>query len=255
MFGPRLPGCLVGGWLVLGLGGRRRLLELLLRVPFLELLVLVLFGADDARDRPARDADVDPGGDLDEELVVADAHHVTVEAAGGDDLVTDLDARDQLVLRRLPAPLRPDQEQPEQREEDHDDDQSVHGCNGIASRPSASSLNAANTPRSIASRARSVSSSTKRRLCRLSRRRPSSSCWLTRWRTYARLKRAQAGHPQRSSSGRGSRAKRAFRRLSRPSHVSALPVRAVRVGRTQSNMSIPRSTTSRMPSGSPMPMK
>ena len=50
-------------------------------------------------------------------------------------------------------------------------------------------------------------------------------------------------------------AKRALRRLSRPSQVSAEPVRAVRVGRTQSNMSTPRSITSRMPSGSPMPMK
>ena len=49
--------------------------------------------------------------------------------------------------------------------------------------------------------------------------------------------------------------KRALRRFSRPSHVSALPVRPSRVGQTQSNMSIPRSITSRMPSGSPMPMK
>ena len=32
-------------------------------------------------------------------------------------------------------------------------------------------------------------------------------------------------------------------------------VRAVRVGRTQSNMSTPASITSRMPSASPMPMK
>ena len=72
---------------------------------------------------------------------------------------------------------------------------------------------------------------------------------------YARLKRVHAGQPQLSSSGRGSRAKRALRRLSRPSHVSALPVRAVRVGRTQSNMSTPRAITSITPSGSPMPMK
>ena len=67
--------------------------------------------------------------------------------------------------------------------------------------------------------------------------------------------RVQAGQAQPSSSGRGSRAKRAFRRLSRPSQVSALPVRAVRVGSTQSNMSTPRAITSIMPSGSPMPMK
>ena len=47
------------------------------------------------------------------------------------------------------------------------------------------------------------------------------------------------GRRSGSSSGRGSRAKRALRRFSRPSHVSALPVRAVRVGSTQSNMSTP----------------
>jgi hypothetical protein len=68
-------------------------------------------------------------------------------------------------------------------------------------------------------------------------------------------KRVQAGQPQVSSSGAGSRAKLAFLRLSRPSHVSAVPVRPRRVGHTQSNMSMPRSMTSRMPLGSPMPMK
>jgi topoisomerase-4 subunit A len=87
-----------------------------------------------------------------------------------------------------------------------------------------------------------------------------------RWRSGERVRtetdlrpwlgeRAQAGHAQPSESGRGSRAKRALRMLSRPSHVSALPVRAVRVGRTQSNMSTPRAITSMTPSGSPMPMK
>ena len=69
------------------------------------------------------------------------------------------------------------------------------------------------------------------------------------------LKRMQAGHSQPSSSGRGSRAKRAFFRFRRPFQVSAEPVRAVRVGRTQSNMSMPAAITSRMPSGSPIPMK
>ena len=37
--------------------------------------------------------------------------------------------------------------------------------------------------------------------------------------------------------------------------VSAEPVRAVRVGRTQSNMSMPAPITRRMPSASPIPMK
>ena len=72
---------------------------------------------------------------------------------------------------------------------------------------------------------------------------------------YARVNLEQAGQSQRSSSGAWSRAKRAFFRLSRPVEVSAVPVRPIRVGRTQSNMSTPRSITSRIPSGSPMPMK
>src|ERR671924_297900 len=237
MFGPRLPGCLAGGGLLLGGGGLLELAPGLLLALFLGFfLVLFLVGPDDTRDRPPRDADVRPGRDLDEELVLADAHDVAVEAARGDDLVADLDVRDHLVQRRLPAPLRPDQQQPEEQEEDHDQDERAHGCNATARRPSASSLKAANSPRTIACRAWSAS-------------------WSTKCRTYARLKRAHAGHSQRSSSGRGSRAKRAFRRLRRPSQVRALPVRAVRVGRTQSNMSIPRSTTSRTPSASPMPMK
>jgi hypothetical protein len=72
---------------------------------------------------------------------------------------------------------------------------------------------------------------------------------------YAREKRAQAGQVQPSSSGRGSSANRALRRLSLPVAVSAEPVRAVRVGSTQSNMSIPAPITRRIPSASPIPMK
>ena len=43
--------------------------------------------------------------------------------------------------------------------------------------------------------------------------------------------------------------------VQRPVAVSAEPVRAVRVGRTQSNMSIPAPITRRIPSASPIPMK
>ena len=50
-----------------------------------------------------------------------------------------------------------------------------------------------------------------------------------------------------SSSGAGSRPKLAFLRFRRPSQVSAVPVLPRRVGKTQSNMSMPRSITSRMP--------
>ena len=66
-----------------------------------------------------------------------------------------------------------------------------------------------------------------------------------------RARRAAAALVERTRIAR----ELALRRLSRPSHVSALPVRAVRVGRTQSNMSTPRAITSITPSGSPMPMK
>src|SRR5919198_5381779 len=235
----RLPGRFLRSRLVLGLG-LLACLELALCV----LVLLVLLRPHDAGDRAPGDAHVRSGRDLDEELVVGDALDVAEEAARGDDLVAHLDVLDQRVLLGLAAPLRPDQEQPEEREEDDDDEEAGHDPNGIASRSIASALNAAKAPRSIACRAPAVRSSRKRRLCRLSRRRPRSSCWFTRWRRYARLKRAHAGHAQPSSSGRSSRAKRALRRLSRPSQVRALPVRAVRVGRTQSNMSIPRSTTS-----------
>src|SRR5919202_247206 len=244
----RLPGRFLGSRLVLGLG-------LLPRLELPLVLLVLLVGAEEAGHGAPRDADARAGRDLDEELVVGDALHVAEQAAGGDDLVAHLDVLDQRGLFRLAAPLRPDQEQPEEREEDHEDEEAGHDCNGTASRPSASALNEANSPFSIAARAPAGRSRRKRRLCRLSRRRPRSSCWFTRWRRYARLKPAQAGHAQPSSSGRGSRAKRALRRLSRPSHVRALPVRAVRVGRTQSNMSIPCSTTSSTPSGSPIPMK
>src|SRR5919201_2717758 len=241
----RLPGRFLGSRLVLGLGF----------LPGLELSLVLLFGPDDPRHRTPRDAHVRPRRDIDHELVVGDALDVAEETAGGDDLVADLDVLDQRVLLGLSTPVRPDDEQPEEDEEDDDDDESGHNRYGTARRANASSLNDAKAPRAIASRAPAVRSSRKRRLCRLSRRRPRSSCWFTRWRRYARLKRVHAGQAQPSSSGRGSRAKRAFRRLRRPSQVRALPVRAVRVGRTQSKMSIPRSITSSTPSGSPIPMK
>ena len=43
--------------------------------------------------------------------------------------------------------------------------------------------------------------------------------------------------------------------VERPVRVKAVPILAVRVGRTQSKMSTPRAMTSTSPSGSPMPMK
>src|SRR5919202_2888916 len=137
----RLPGRFLRSRLVLGLGLLARL-ELL-------LLLLVLLRPDDAGDGAAGDPNVRAGGDLDEELVVGDALDVAEEAARGDDLVAHLDVLDQRVLLGLAAPLRPDQEQPEEREEDHDDDEARHDRNGIASRASASDLKAAKAPCSM----------------------------------------------------------------------------------------------------------
>ncbi len=61
-----------------------------------------------------------------------------------------------------------------------------------ARRSSASALKAASSPRSIAARAPAVRSSRKRTLCSERRTSPSSSCWFTRWRRYAREKPVQA---------------------------------------------------------------
>ena len=72
---------------------------------------------------------------------------------------------------------------------------------------------------------------------------------------YAREKRVQAVQSHPSSSGAWSRLNRAFLRFRRPAAVIAVPVRPMRGGRTQSNMSIPAETASSTPSVSPMPMK
>src|SRR3954468_13179661 len=200
--------------------------------------------------------------DLDRHAVVVDLRDRPVDSAGGEHLVTDAQVADQLPLLVLTPLLRPDDDQVEEKERDDDDEEeprpaarSDDHSSGPFARRSTSSFQVRNSPRSIACRAAATRSSRKRKLCRLSSRSPRISCWLTRWRMYARLKREQAGHEHPSSRGRSSRAKRALRRLRRPSFVSALPVRAVRVGRTQSNMSMPRAITSSTPSGSPIPMK
>src|SRR5581483_8889090 len=153
-----------------------------------------------------------------------------VEPAGRDDLVPELDLVLHGGVRALTAP-RGQHEQPPDGDQDHDQDQESGHCS-LSSR---SRLYAANVPATIASRAPRVSSSANRRLWSDSSRNPKSSFWFTRWRMYARVKRVQAGQSQPSSSGRSSRAWRAFRRLILPVAVSALPVRAVRVGNTQSN--------------------
>src|SRR4051812_9981437 len=188
--------------------------------------------------------------------LVLDLADGAVDAAGGQHVDARLDRVLHLRLLNLALALWADEQQPHQPEQRDDHDQVPHVASSERrSLASASSLYDRSSPRSIAARAPATRSSTKRRLCRLRRRSPSISCWFSRCRTYAREKRVHAGQPQSSSSGRGSRAKRAPLMFSCPSQVSALPVRAFRVGRTQSNMSMPRSITSRIPTGSPIPMK
>src|SRR5262249_34095972 len=196
----------------------------------------------DGRDRAAVEADDGARRDLDVDDLVLDLSHRAVDAAGSQHILARLQRVLHPSLLDLLALLRPHEEQPHGGEEHDDDDQVAHVASG-ARRASASALYDRSSPRSIASRAPATRSSRERRLCRLSRRNPRISCWLSRCRTYARVNRAHAGHEHPSSSGRWSRAKRAALMLSWPSQVSALPVRALRVGRTQSNMSIPRSIT------------
>src|ERR671927_1870351 len=81
----RLPGRFLGSRLVLGLR----------HLAGLELSLVLFFGPDDPGHGAPRDAHVRAGRDLDEELVVGDALDVAEEAAGGDDLVPDLEALDE----------------------------------------------------------------------------------------------------------------------------------------------------------------
>src|SRR5947208_8112606 len=243
-------------------GGLPLLVLLLLRLLGLRVLVGLRLACH-AGDRAAGDEHLGLRRDPDRDLILVEPRDRAVDPPGGEHLVADAQVADHLLLLVLALPLRPDDDQPEEQERDDDDEEDSrpaaarsddHSLAPFARR-SASSFQVRNSPRSIACRAAATRSSRKRRLCRLSSRNPRISCWFTRWRMYARLKREQAGHGQPSSRGRSSAAKRALRRLRRPSLVRALPVRAVRVGRTQSNMSTPRATTSSTPSGSPIPMK
>ena len=115
--------------------------------------------------------------DLDLELVLAELAHDRVEAAGGDDLVADRERVLHRGVQARTASLRQDEQEPADDGEDGDGDQDLD-----VSRSSASRLKAANSRRSIASRAPRVSSRRKRRLWSESRRRPRSSFWFTRWR-------------------------------------------------------------------------
>src|SRR5205807_1584729 len=133
-------------------------------------------------DSSAVEPDIRPRGDLQRELVAGNCADRAVDAAHGDDLVALFDPLQQIELRLAAALLRPDQEQPHDRKQDDERNQETQEASSeaAASRSSAAALYEASSPRSIAARAPAVRSRTKRRLCRLSRRRPSNSCWLTR---------------------------------------------------------------------------
>ena len=67
-----------------------------------------------------------------------------------------------------------------------------------------------------------------------------------------------SGKCSRRSAGSGARSSRAwvaFRRFSRPWWVKSRPLRAQRVGRTQSNMSTPAPTETTRSTGVPTPMR
>ena len=159
----------------------------------------------------------------------------------------------------LPLPLRPDQDEPQQHEHGDDQDQgstSVYSSSGPpASRASASALKASKSPRSIAARAPAVSLSTNHRLCRLSSRSPRISCWLTRWRTYAREKRA-AGRALAALLERARIAGEAGVAEVQPARSRERRAGAGGARRQDAVEHVdPPRDTSRIPSASPMPMK
>src|SRR5437667_1852930 len=146
--------------------------------------------AGDACDRAPGDPHLDLRRDLDRDLVLVESRDRTVDPAGGEHLVADAQLAEQLLLLRLPLPLRQDDDQPEQEERDDDDQEETRTAAARSddqpiapfARWSASSFHVRNSPRSIACRAAATRSSRKRRLCRLSSRNPRISCWFTRWR-------------------------------------------------------------------------
>src|SRR5262249_35797697 len=95
-------------------------------------------------------------------------------------------------------------------------------------RASQSRLHASNAPAAIAARASRRSDTRKCTLCRDSRRRPSISSAVKRWRRYARLKRAHVEQAHASSRGRLSARSDALRTFRRPSRVNAVPLRPMR---------------------------
>src|SRR5215210_7344706 len=127
----------------------------------------------DAGDRVARGADDESVRDLDLQDLAVDLRDHSVEAAGGDDLVPGLEARNQLLLLARPRPLGADEHEPEDDEEKGDDEQAVHAISRAdASRSSVSVLYARKRPARIASRAPVVMSTRNCRLCTLSSRSP-----------------------------------------------------------------------------------
>ena len=119
-----------------------------------------------------------------------------------------------------------------------------------------SRLNSANSPARMDSRIAFIKSKIRVKLCKVSNRIPRISPETKRCRKYPRVKFVHAGHRQPEISGFLSARNLELRIFTRPPNRSKnAPCRASRVGITQSNMSIPRSTASRMSENSPTPIK
>ena len=135
----------------------------------------------DGRDGAPVERDDDAGRDLDLELVLV---RPRARRAWMPPAVMISSPTASVVLHRLRASAAGGatgstrKNQPS-GEEDGDDDDQGSWCRGA---PVRRVCRRRTSPRSIASRARRVSSSRKRRLWSESRRSPSSSFWLTRWR-------------------------------------------------------------------------
>ena len=139
-------------------------------------------GREHARDRPPGDADLRARRDLEHELLVLRRADVPDQAADGEDLVADLDAGEQLALgaaRRRCGLIRNSQSRANMATIMISCPKGPPVGRRRAGRARAA-VWACSSPRSIAARAPAVSSSRKCRLCRLRRRRPSSSSWLIR---------------------------------------------------------------------------
>src|SRR5690348_15535832 len=104
-----------------------------LRLGLLRLVRLVR--RDDAADRAPRHAHLEVGSDLQHDVVTHVLGDPAVDAAGGHDLVADLDLAQHPLLRDLPLLLRPDEHEPEEREREDDEEEEPAAATACADHP------------------------------------------------------------------------------------------------------------------------